>query len=143
MTASAGSTRLDGGRILGEVETLPPLGVVRFGATLRPALAFDGADGDGYSNLAEFDSGTSPKDAASHPRVEWVQLAEDGLRLKIVSLADRDYVLESRQDLPLAPGAPWQPVRRYRGTGGILEVEATPSGDAGQSYYRLRAVPMW
>jgi hypothetical protein len=113
---------------------------------LNPFQVLDGridSDGDGYSNLAEFNSGTRPNDAASHPRVEWVRIAEDGLRLRVATLADRDYLLESREALPFAPDAVWQPVRTYRGTGGLLEVEATSSGNAEELYFRLRAVPVW
>lgn len=112
---------------------------------LDPANALDALldlDGDGYSNLAEFDAGTAPGDFTAHPTIEWQELGSAAVRVRVRSRSDMDYVLEHAVDLPSA-GVGWTPLQRIRGTGGVLEIEAVPPDGAGTSFYRLRPAPLW
>jgi hypothetical protein len=108
----------------------------------NPADALLDPDGDGYSNRAEFDAGTAPGDTTSHPRIEWMDLGAGGVRLRVSTRPDMDYVLERSVILP-ADASGWTPVERCRGTGGVLEFGTMPP-DGGESFFlRLRPVPLW
>ena len=109
---------------------------------LNPADAFLDGDGDGYSNRAEFDAGTTPGDTTSHPRIEWMELGSEGVRLRVASRPEMDYVLERSVNLPAVESG-WTPMERRRGTGGLLEFMTMPPEGAESLFYRLRPVPLW
>ncbi len=109
---------------------------------LNPADAFLDGDGDGYSNRAEFDAGTAPGDTMSHPRIEWLELGSEGVRLRVASRPEMDYVLERSLNLPAVESG-WTPMERRRGTGGLLEFMTMPPEGAESLFYRLRPMPLW
>ena len=109
---------------------------------LNPADAFLDGDGDGYSNRAEFDAGTTPGDTTSHPRIEWMELGSEGVRLGVASRPEMDYVLERSVSLPAVESG-WTPMERRRGTGDLLEFMTMPPEGAESLFYRLRPVPLW
>lgn len=115
---------------------------------LNPASRDDASldsDGDGYSNRAEFDAGTLPRDANSHPRAEWTLTEDSRLRVRFGTTSDRDYQLEWTPSLETAQagGTIWQVLRKASGTGGMIEMEANPPVPSPQGFYRLRILPLW
>lgn len=107
-----------------------------------PSDALLDGDGDRYSNKAEFDAGTIPGDTTSHPRIEWMELGAEGVRLRVSSRPDLDYVLERSTTLPTVE-AGWTLVQRIPGTGGVMEFRTMPPDGAENLFYRLRPVPVW
>ncbi len=107
-----------------------------------PSDALLDGDGDGYSNRAEFDAGTGPLDTTSHPRIEWMELGSEGVRVRVSTRLDLDYVLERSTTLPTVEDG-WTPVQRIPGTGGVLEFSTKPPEGTESLFLRLRPVPLW
>ena len=111
-----------------------------FGKPLSGAEATAGtdSDGDGFSNFAEFQAGTHPKDPASSLRIH---LPSGGVNAPIAvswpSEARREYLLEISDDLQR-----WAIAGDPRiGTGGILTNTLPALLGQGGYYFRVRVQP--
>jgi hypothetical protein len=77
-----------------------------------PADAAQDLDGDGFTNLQEYEAGTDPGEAASYLRIEELNLAWPGRgRVRFVARAHRTYTLQARSSL--GPAASWHSVADF------------------------------
>ncbi len=94
-------------------------------------------DADGQSNLAEFRSGTHPREAGSALRLEVERGAGETLRLRFRAVAGRAYRLEWRSAEGMGP---WLELRRVEAAAtdqGIEVLEPRPDGERGGRLYRV------
>lgn len=92
-------------------------------------------DGDGYSNLSEYISGTDPRQADSHPAILIEpSLTNSDMELKFSSVADRYYTVEYNDSLNPNNWLPLSPI--FAGTGHDIIVSASSS--AAKRFYRLK-----
>ncbi len=98
---------------------------------LRSAANVD-ADGDGRSNLAEYQTGTNPLNRRSVLAIATRPFA-GGVALSFPTGSGRSYILECASQL----GGTWTPLSTNAGDGGLRELTDTPSG-SGHRFYRIR-----
>jgi hypothetical protein len=92
------------------------------------------ADGDGVTNLREFQLGSNPKNSDDHMRVRAAISADRSMKLRFPTVAGRKYQLEVSDTL--TPGS-WTTVHSdILGTGS--EVEVSSSSALRYGYYRVR-----
>ena len=103
------------------------------------------ADGDGYSNMQEYEAGSDPNNPASTPRTAvspfsliGVELTESGAMVTFESEVGASYQLFSRRDIM---GDPWE----KRGQPVTAEGETTIITDSenaeGFRFYRIETMP--
>jgi hypothetical protein len=107
----------------------------------NPLDATEDPDGDGFTNRAEYEAGTSPRDGSSYPSVIWRAPEGGDLVLQVLTTPDRDYVLE--QTGGLIAGGGWINMERRAGTGGMIEFRVTLPPEDESQFYRVRPVPRW
>jgi hypothetical protein len=100
-----------------------------------PTDARGDLDGDGLSNLAEFQSGTDLRSAASGLRMTSASLAGDSLVLRWNSVPGRTYHVESTPAL----GDPWTVQGMVLAVGAETSHTNGPSGS--RRFYRISTVP--
>ncbi len=93
------------------------------------------ADGDGLTNLDEFNAGTDPQSALSSLRVELISANGGSASLRFHAASNRAYSVLFRDTLP---GAPWTkllnaPAHTTNRTATVIDPNATN----GQRFYRL------
>jgi hypothetical protein len=105
--------------------------------SLNPNDASDAAldpDGDGISNLQEYESGTDPY-AFNTLRIISTQLAPAGfVAFQLSAAVGKTYTLESSSNLVV-----WTPLSTFACTATNQSVQVQLDSQAGFSYYRLRA----
>jgi len=97
------------------------------------------SDGDGFTDLEEFQAGTDPLDPASAPGITSTDLIGSDVQISFSSVAGKQYLVERNQSFPTGP---WSAVaNNVAGTGGI--VIATDPGAAGLPgrCYRVQVLP--
>ena len=95
-------------------------------------------DGDGQPNLAEYQSGTDPRDPASTPGATALQRDTQGLLLTFRTVPGRFYILEAKTDLT-NPADPWMTiVPNIIATTRTTQVRDPNAGTFTQRNYRLR-----
>ena len=99
----------------------------------------DDADGDGLTNLQEFQAGLDPKNANSAFRITAIDLITGSPRVSFLSVTGKTYRLEYRDDLT---SGSWSPLADgIFGTGATLQI-SDPSGTGlSQRFYRLSLEP--
>jgi len=100
-------------------------------STALGAAAAD-ADGDGRSNLVEYQAGTNPRDGGSLLRVACAPNGGSSFKVSFPTGTGRIYVLERSSDL----NGVWSPISTNAGDGGPREFLDSVSG--GTRFYRLR-----
>lgn len=115
--------------------------LAHFGTTADSGDAADDADpdGDGWTNLQEFVSGTDPNDPASVLKVTRMQADGNDIELSFPTVEGKTYRLE--RSATLAVGS-WTPVQEdIPGTG--AEVQVNDPGGAGHArrFYRIVVTP--
>jgi hypothetical protein len=107
----------------------------------NPADGLLDTDGDGFSNRAEYEAGTNPRDPASWPSLTW-RISEDGvLTLEVPTRLATDYSLETRTHLTDVNS--WIPLQRQAGTGGTIEFRVEPTTETDINLYTVRPIPRW
>jgi hypothetical protein len=100
-----------------------------------PQIAGNGADpdGDGQSNLAEFTTGTNPRDGSSRFTVEASRGAPGGVRIRFTAQPGRSYAVQFKDTME----GTWQALTSVAAGEIQREIEVVDSG-AGQSrFYRV------
>ena len=104
-----------------------------FGSVSTPlAAASVDADGDGRSNLLEYQTGTNPRDGGSLLRVACSPNGGSSFKVAFPTGTGRTYVLERASSL----NGVWSPVSTNAGDGGLREFLDDVTG--GTRFYRLR-----
>jgi len=111
---------------------IPPLSQRRNAAGQSDA-ALD-SDGDGLSNLAEYLSGTDPRDAASALKIDSVTESNGALILRFTAVANRSYTIQYRDNV--GSGA-WQKLSNITDQATTQPVDVPDSVNGGTRYYRL------
>jgi len=93
------------------------------------------SDGDGFTNGAEYLTGTDPADASSRLALE-AHDSPDGIQLEFLARAGRSYTILGRD---LLNGADWQRLAEVDPQAGdhLVETLDGSGGTAGSRYYRL------
>jgi hypothetical protein len=95
-------------------------------------------DGDGLTNLQEYQAGTDPTNALSYLKVESFVLADGGRKavLRFLAVSNRTYTVRSCEAMP---GGRWQRLMDVVATSTNQFVEVRDPGAPGgsQRYYRL------
>jgi len=99
-----------------------------------PSDAALDSDGDGLSNLAEYLSGTDPRNAASALKIDSVTESNGTLILRFTAVANRSYTIQYRGNA--ASGA-WQELTNITGQATTQSVDVPDSVNGGTRYYRL------
>jgi Zn-dependent metalloprotease len=95
------------------------------------------SDGDGASNLAEYQSGTDPMDPASVLRILRIAHGSQEVRVELVIPAGASFQLEKATDLNQPD---WNPIgSALRSQGGVLTLSDPEPGMA-NGFYRIRVV---
>ncbi|MCL4178751.1 MAG: hypothetical protein KJ072_13550 [Verrucomicrobia bacterium] len=109
---------------------------LHFGSLLEGGQ--DDFDGDGLTNLEEYQAGTNPGDAGSLLRILRLDAGHlAGTQLEVSSVAGRSYVIEARESV--ADGV-WVERGTVRATGSVLIWTDTDTASPGR-YYRVRLAP--
>jgi len=92
-------------------------------------------DGDGMSNVDEFEAGTMANDPSSLLRIEYVSVGPDGLRLVWSSLPGRLYAVEGAADLT----GDWTPQAGGEEVlaAGFRAARVMPGSLTGQRFFRV------
>jgi hypothetical protein len=106
---------------------------------LDPNRAVDAAqdqDGDGQTNLAEYLSGTDPRDPLSRLQLEFFPRDGDAVGLRLRAVTGRSYTVEYRDSL--TEGG-WAKLRDFpvQAVSGLLEVNDPTRGPAPSRFYRV------
>ncbi len=93
------------------------------------------SDGDGLSNIEEYQAGTDPQDSASALRLEVAISDQGAVRLRFVAVARKGYVASSCDQLT----GEWQVLHEAppAGATGVLEI-TDPRPLNGQRFYRVQ-----
>jgi len=104
-----------------------------------PAAPGDDADGDGFTNLQEYEAGTNPVDPADAPGIASTEPSGQDIVVSFKTVPGKSYRVEwSGQP----QGESWSPVQPdVAGTGGILSVTHQDAGTLSKCYYRLKVLP--
>jgi hypothetical protein len=107
-----------------------------FGSIGAPQAAPDAdADGDGATNLQEFQAGTRPNDASSTLRVIAVRLSGNNVEVDFASAAGKTYRLERSEAVQ---GGMWNPVSgAVLGTGEVLRITDSVGVGLPARFYRV------
>jgi hypothetical protein len=101
-----------------------------------PSDAAQDADGDGMTNLQEYESGTNPRSALSYLKVEGPDLVGGEVVIKFLAVEGKTYTIQYRE---LAEGGPWQRLSDV-GAQPLTQVVTVPDPTADsalQRFYRL------
>jgi hypothetical protein len=101
---------------------------------LSAADALDDSDGDGLSNLEEFNSGTNPQDATSFLRIQISSASPSGALLRFNAIAGKSYTLLKRDVLL---GEEWTGITNIPPQSVTHEVTVSDSNTNSQRFYRL------
>lgn len=93
-------------------------------------------DGDGMSNLAEYQSGTDPLSASSLLRATGLEPVSGGWRFAWTSVPGLAYAVEASADL-----ADWTQVTQVTATSTDTQVTVPEAGSVERRFFRARAVP--
>jgi hypothetical protein len=96
-------------------------------------------DGDGFTNAAEYISGTDPTDSSSVLQVSSVRLDASGATVTWPSAPGKRYQVLSRPHLNSLRG--WQPVGSPVTANGLTSQFLDESETGGVRFYRIQAVP--
>ena len=97
------------------------------------------SDGDGFTDLEEFQAGTDPLNPASAPGITSTDVIGSDVRISFSSVAGKNYLIESNQSFPIGP---WSVVaNNVAGTGGIVQVIAPGAAGLPKQYYRVQVLP--
>jgi hypothetical protein len=93
-------------------------------------------DGDGFTNLQEFQAGTNPNDAHSAPVIATATPSGNDFVITFPTIAGKNYEVQRSDELPT-----WSPFTNF--TAGGPSSLAIDLGGALQSnrYYRVRILP--
>jgi fibronectin type 3 domain-containing protein len=108
-----------------------------FGTASNTGAAADGADsdGDGLTNVLEYNAGTDPKSAASVLRVTLITVSGNNLLVNFPSVSGKTYRLERSSTLL---SNSWTIVQdNIAGTGGILQITDTGAATQSKRFYRI------
>lgn len=129
-----------GGALDTDGDGLPDAWELAYGLNPLDATAENGAngdpDGDRFSNLEEYLSGTSPTDPGSYLRVESIQQGAGGVTLRFQAAAGKSYSVLYRRE----PGTgAWQRLADFeaQSTASVREVIDPVPGEISQRFYRL------
>ena len=101
----------------------------------RPTPPKD-ADGDGFTNLEEYLTGTDPRSPNSVLRISTVTLNNNNSAIKFNTVAGKTYDVERTGDL--GTGA-WSAVATsIAGTGGAVQITDLGAASQSKSFYRLK-----
>ena len=111
---------------------LPDDWETQYGLT-DPAQDFDG---DGLTNLQEYQAGTDPRDTQSYLKVERIELAPgaDKVILSFIARSNHTYTIQGRESLSAAP---WTRVLDVVAAPTDRVVTATNTVTAKENYFRL------
>jgi hypothetical protein len=105
-----------------------------------PNISGDAADpdGDGHTNLQEFEAGTHPMDAQSVLKVdsvEWNGTPGEPVTLRFPAMPDKTYTVQFQEHA----GAPWLKLSDIapQATAQLVEVKDSGSSQAGARLYRI------
>lgn len=102
------------------------------------AAGFD-FDGDGLTNLSEFQAGTAPDDSTSNLRLMLIDLIGDEVQLRFNTAPFKLYDVQSTTDLN---SGSWSDLIRFvPGTGGEVDVMVSVVSGLSREFYRVRLVP--
>jgi hypothetical protein len=103
------------------------------------AAATDDPDGDGLSNLQEYQMGTDPVGGASAPVITALERTPAGLRISFTATAGRSYQLERTDDLL---GGQWGTIGTPQTAAGTMGYVIDHDGyTSRQHFYRIRVLP--
>lgn len=98
----------------------------------------DDFDGDGFSNMQEYMSGTDPKDSASALQIVSVTPSGNDNLIGFASVADKTYQVKYSDDL--ATGI-WILIQQVTATGSTTQVSDTGGALQPRRFYRVELVP--
>src|SRR6185503_12468473 len=102
---------------------------------LNPNDAALDSDGDGLTNLQEFQLGTNPRDPASGLRLNIVRASGgSGLVLSFAAAANIDYAIDYTDAL----GTGWQRLQSFAAVSTNRTVSLSVSSSGAKRFYRLR-----
>jgi subtilisin-like proprotein convertase family protein len=108
--------------------------VANFGNLTQGAA--DDPDGDGYTNLQEFNSGTDPTHATSAPRITAIEIAGADVLISFTTESGKLY--DVQWTASVASGS-WNTVtNNVAGTGGIVQLTDTGAAGAAGRTYRVK-----
>lgn len=109
---------------------------------LNPNLITDASidsDGDGFSNLDEFKTGTDPINSGDSLRITQTEESESGIVVHFMSAPGKTYRLERNDDYP---NGDWSIIQdNIAGTGGIIQVTDTTTIGFIGAVYRMVLLP--
>ncbi len=96
-------------------------------------------DGDGFSNLQEFNAGTSPVNATDALRIVSIATSGANVLVTFTTVTGKNYAVEFRGN---AGSGPWTQVgNAVAGTGAPVQVTHTNAASQSQRFYRVRLLP--
>jgi Bacterial TSP3 repeat len=108
-----------------------------YGLTSADATA--DSDGDGLTNLQEYQAGTNPRDPNSALRVTSATAIGNKFAVTFPSVAGKVYAVEYAN---LLPSSTWQILAtNIAGTGSAISITDTIPAGVGQRFYRVKLLP--
>ena len=96
------------------------------------------SDGDGVTNLQEYQAGTDPNDPASRPDILATEPIGNDLVISFSTSVGRRYRVEYNDSAPVGP---WIELQTVTGTGGIMQVIDAGAIGYTRRFYRVVVVP--
>lgn len=93
------------------------------------------ADGDGFTNVAEYIAGTDPRNASSRLAVTGISGAATLPVIQFNTVVGKTYSLQYRNSL--LPSTTWKTLETVDGTGGSVALQDTNAVDRTQRFYRV------
>jgi hypothetical protein len=103
------------------------------------AVPDEDTDGDGFTNLQEYEAGTNPLDPADAPGITSTEPTGNDVIVSFKTILGKKYAVEYRD---VVPDGPWIMLANgLDGIGGILQVVDGTAAEQLHRFYRVRVLP--